>query len=93
MIATTPATHRIVFTATNEWWELRQDDFETADDYDADAMDFVAASGKDNQFAASCEEAFAVTITAVDPEHTAIRVGDVIVSDGIGSDKYFVRKI
>lgn len=85
------ATHKIVFTATHEWWEARQDDFQTADDFDQDAMDFVAASGVD-EFLPDCDEAFAVTITAVEPEHTAIRVGDVIVSDGIGSDKYFVRE-
>lgn len=92
-MSATTKTHKIVFTADHSWWEMRQDDFETADDFDDEAMAFVQQQFGDEVFFGGCEEAFAVTIRKVDPEHTAIRVGDVIVSDGIGSDKYFVRPL
>lgn len=82
---------KIVFEATHDWYEINGADFSTADDWREDAMAVVVAAGKIPEYLAECDEAWAVTITAVDPAHTAIRVGDVCVSEGSGSDKYFVR--
>ena len=80
----------IVFTASHDWWEIRQSDFEVADDFDSDALDFVqSVFGGD--FLGACEESFACTIESVDG-HSLLKAGDVVVSDGIGSDKFFVRK-
>ena len=89
------AQFKIVFRATDNWWQIRGGDFDISERYGAEeeaALRFVAEKeGED--FLPDCEEAFAVRIVDLAPEHTAIKPGDFIVSDGIGSDKFFVRKI
>jgi len=79
----------VIFTATHEWWEIYGSDFATADDCVREALEEVFTG--EEAYLADCDEAFACTLTRVAPEHTAIRAGDIVVSDGIGSDKIFLR--
>lgn len=79
-------TYSTVFTCDNSWWQLRGDDFQLADDFDADAAAFVGINTDD------CES-WACRVLSVDPEHQpAILPGDIAVCQGIGDDVVFVRK-
>lgn len=79
-----------VFRADHSWWEIRGEDFELADDYQEEAMAWVASG---EPFQSDSDESWACTVLSVEEEHTAIRAGDIVVTDGIGSDKIFVRRL
>ena len=90
----TQASYKVVFTADQSWWDVRGNEIElNHDSYDREAIDFVFPAGHQYAYLNDCDEAFAAEVTAVDPEHTAIKVGDICVSHGYGDDKIFVRKI
>ena len=86
----TAVEYKVIFTADDSWWQARESDFEI----DGDTFDQEAFAWAEKHLEITDnDESFACVVSAVNPEHTAIRVGDVLVSDGCGADKIFLRRI
>jgi hypothetical protein len=86
---TTNQTGRVAFTGTADWWRIVSDRGEvvTGEPWEGDwerAAD-VADLDLDD------EESWVCRVTEVDDRHTAIRPGDYVCCQGIGSDVDFVR--
>lgn len=78
----------VVYTATNDWWQIRSDDFTLSDAWesaDCERAAEVAGINTDD------DESWACRIEAVGDERIAIKVGDYVCSQGIGDEVIFVR--
>jgi hypothetical protein len=84
--------YEIVFEATYDWCECRKNDYQVTDDYDQEALEFVAS--QIDGFEINSGEAGAYAIDEVDNALLKyIQPGDIVVGDSIGGDVYFVRKV
>lgn len=76
--------YKKVWECDDSWWQLRRGDFSLADDFVESAAVFAGINTDD-------PECFASTIISVG-DHSLLRPGDIVVSDGIGCDKFFLRQ-
>jgi len=89
---TADGNYTIVWTADQNWWDIRGEEIELADDFDADAMLSLFPEDHEYHYLNECSESFSCEVLSVG-EHTILRVGDICVSHGYGDDKFFLREV
>lgn len=80
---------KVVFTGTSEWWQIVSRNEITTDEGCWNVDSEVAANLAElNLEDAEC---WVARVTDVSERHSAIKVGDYVCCQGIGSDVVFVR--
>lgn len=82
---------QVVFTGSADWWQIvsQREEVEIDDGCTGDWEPAAAEAGTN----LDCEESWVARVTHVDDRHTAIKVGDYVCCDGIGSEVVFVREV
>ena len=81
---------RVVYTGTSDWWQIVTDNGEIETDeggWGDDEERAAELAGINTDY----DDSWICRVTAVEPHHSAIRVGDYVCSDGYGADVIFVR--
>lgn len=89
MDAINTTTGKVVFTGTNEWWQIvnGSEEITTGEPFCGDWEEAaeIAETNTDDG------ESWVCVVESVDDRHSAIKIGDYACCDGNGCDVVFVR--